>query len=83
MALPLDAIRAVHNGFRKDMAAMDTAANAAAGGHGDSGLATKRYAFFNEVLVWHAHGEEEAVFPALEDVAPTRSRSVRAGSLRT
>jgi hypothetical protein len=30
----------------------------------------KRYIFFNEILVWHANGEEESVFPALEKVAP-------------
>ena len=70
MAVPLDAIRAFHNAFRKDMAAIDGAAYAAAGGHGDLGLVVKRYVFFNEILVWHARGEEEAVFPALENVAP-------------
>ncbi len=31
----------------------------------------ERFRFFNEVLVWHAHGEELAVFPALEEVAPS------------
>jgi hypothetical protein len=70
MAVPLDAIRAFHNAFRKDMAAIDAAAYTAAGGHGDLGLVGKRYLFFNEILVWHALGEEEAVFPALENVAP-------------
>jgi hypothetical protein len=70
MAVPLDAIRAFHNAFRKDMAAIDTAAYSAASGHGNLGLVVKRYVFFNEILVWHARGEEEAVFPALENVAP-------------
>jgi len=70
MAVPLDAIRAFHNAFRKDMAAIDAAAYSAAGGHGDLDLVVKRYVFFNEILVWHARGEEEAVFPALEKVAP-------------
>jgi Hemerythrin HHE cation binding domain len=70
MAVPLDSIRAVHNAFRKDLAAIDDAAYAAAGGHGDLGLVMKRYFFFNEVLVWHAIGEEKAAFPALEKVAP-------------
>ena len=70
MAVPLDAIRSIHNAFRKDMAAMDAAALVAAGGSGNLDLVTKRYVFFNEVLAWHAHGEEEAVFPALENVAP-------------
>lgn len=70
MAVPLDAIRAFHNAFRKDLAAMDTAANAAAAGQSDLGEVTKRHVFFNEILLWHAQGEEDAVFPALEKVAP-------------
>ena len=70
MAVPLDAVRAIHNAFRKDMAAIDAAACAAARGDGAPDLVPKRYGFFNEILVWHAAGEEEAVFPALETVAP-------------
>ena len=70
MAVPLDAIRAIHNAFRKDMAAIDEAAYRAARGHGGLDLVLKRYTFFGEVLVWHANGEEEYVFPALENVAP-------------
>jgi hypothetical protein len=70
MTVPLDAIRAIHNAFRKDMAAIDAAAYAAASGHGELDLILKRYFFFNEVLVWHANGEEKAAFPALENVAP-------------
>ena len=30
----------------------------------------ERFRFFNDVLVWHANGEELAIFPALEEVAP-------------
>lgn len=70
MAVPLDAIRAIHNAFRKDMALMDEASVNAAQGRGDPGLVLKRYKFFNEVLVWHAIGEEEFVFPVMEKVAP-------------
>jgi len=70
MAVPIDAIRAIHNAFRKDMAAIDAAAYTAAFGGGGLGQVMKRCAFFNEILVWHADGEEEAVFPALETVAP-------------
>ncbi len=70
MAVPLDAIRAIHNAFRKDMTAIDAAAHIAARGRGSLDLVLKRYTFFNEVLVWHASGEEESVFPALENVAP-------------
>jgi hypothetical protein len=70
MTVPLDAIRAFHNAFRRDMAAMDTSAYEAARGRGDLSLVKDRHFFFNEILVWHATGEEEFVFPALESVAP-------------
>jgi hypothetical protein len=70
MAVPLDAIRAIHNAFRKDLLAKDASAYDAARGGGDLELVSKRHVFFNEILVWHASGEEEAVFPALESVAP-------------
>lgn len=70
MAVPLDAIRAFHNAFRKDMTDMDAVANSAARGHGNLDLILKRYSFFNEILFWHASGEEDNVFPALDNVAP-------------
>ena len=75
MVVPVDAIRAIHNGFRKDMGAMDAAAYAAADGRGDLGHVTQRYVLFNEILVWHADGEEDAVFPAIENVAPLVAES--------
>jgi hypothetical protein len=48
-----------------DAAALDAA-------RGKEGLAAtvERFRFFKEVLVWHADGEEEAVFPRLDYVAP-------------
>ncbi len=71
MAEPLDTVTAFHNAFRRDVAGIDAAALEAA--RGEPGLASKveRFRFFNEVLVWHAHGEELAIFPALEAVAPS------------
>ena len=71
MTGPIDAIMAFHNAFRRDMAAIDAAALALA--RGKPGLETtfERFRFFNEVLVWHATGEELAIFPALEEVAPS------------
>ena len=70
MAVPLDIIRAFHNAFRKDIAMIDRTANEAAHGQGDLDLLVNRYKFFNDVLVWHAVGEEEFVFTAMENVAP-------------
>ena len=70
MTVPLDGIRAIHNAFRKDLAAMDAAANAAVRQGGSLDAVVNRYKLFNEVLVWHAGGEEDAVFPAVEKTAP-------------
>ena len=70
MHSPIDGVRAIHNAFRADIAAIDAAAAAAA--RGEPGLETtvERFQFFNEILTYHAHGEEEAVFPMVEEVAP-------------
>jgi hypothetical protein len=71
MAEPVDAIKAIHNAFRRDMEGID--ATALEMGRGKPGLETQleRFRFFNEVLVWHAKGEELAIFPALEAVVPS------------
>jgi hemerythrin superfamily protein len=70
MAEPIDAIKAIHNAFRNDLERIDAAALDSA--RGKEGLAStiERFRFFNEILVWHASGEELAIFPALEKVAP-------------
>jgi hypothetical protein len=70
MAQPLDAVMAFHNAFRLDMTRIDAAAlESAQRGNGLTST-IERFRFFNEVLVWHALGEELAVFPAVEAVAP-------------
>src|SRR5437667_488761 len=70
MVGPIDAVVAIHNAFRADMVAIDEAALAAARGAPGLAATVERFRFFNEVLEWHAHGEELAIFPALEEVAP-------------
>jgi hypothetical protein len=70
MAHPLDAVMAFHNAFRRDMAGIDAAALGAARGKPGLEPAIERFRFFQEILDWHAHGEELAIFPALEAVAP-------------
>jgi len=70
MTTPFDAVIAIHNAFRHDLTAIDAAALDAARGTPGLSAAIERFRFFNEVLVWHAHGEELAVFPLLETVAP-------------
>lgn len=70
MTEPLDAVTAIHNAFRRDMAGIDAAALDSARGKAGLAPAVERFRFCNEVLVWHAHGEEVAIFPAIEAVAP-------------
>jgi len=71
MAGPIDAVVAIHNAFRADMRLIDDAALGAARGADGLEATVERFRFFNEVLEWHAHGEELAIFPALEAVAPS------------
>jgi len=71
MTEPLDAVTAIHNAFRHDMEGIDAAALDSARGKPGLSSAVERFRFFNEVLVWHAHGEELAIFPAVEAVAPS------------
>ncbi len=71
MAQPLDAVTAIHNAFRRDMEVIDAAALDSARGKPGLAPSVERFRFFNEVLVWHAKGEELAIFPALEAVAPS------------
>lgn len=71
MAHPLDAVMAIHNAFRRDMKRIDVAALEAARGKPGLEPTVERFRFLNEVLVWHAKGEELAIFPAVEAVAPS------------
>ena len=75
MAEPLDAIKAIHNAFRHDMSIIDTAVLETARGKPGLAPTIERYRFFNEILVWHAHGEEIAIFPALDAVVPMVSEA--------
>jgi hypothetical protein len=70
MVEPVDVILGFHNAFRNDMTRIDAAALDFARGKQDLAPTIERFRFLNEVLVWHAEGEEKGVFPALETVAP-------------
>jgi len=75
MAGPLDAIMAIHNAFRLDMTRIDLAALESARGNKELSPTIQRFRFFNEMLAWHAHGEELAIFPMVEVVAPMVSEA--------
>jgi hypothetical protein len=70
MTGPFDAVLAFHNAFRRDINLIDTAALELARGKPGLESQLERFRFFNEILAWHAHGEELSVFPALDRVAP-------------
>jgi len=70
MVGPIDGVLAIHNAFRADMAAIDAAALASARGTRGLEAIVERFRFFNEILTYHAHGEENGLFPILEQVAP-------------
>src|SRR5262249_14045968 len=70
MVGPIDGVRAIHNAFRADIAAIDAAAIAAARGTPGLEATVERFRFFNEILSYHAEGEENGVFPVLDEVAP-------------
>jgi hemerythrin-like domain-containing protein len=72
---PIDAVTVIHNAFRSDMAGIDAAALGMARGKSELAATVDRYRFFNEVLLWHAEGEEQAIFPALDEVAPLVSEA--------
>jgi hypothetical protein len=53
------------------MSTVDAAALDLARGNSGDESHIDRFRFLNEILVWHARGEELAIFPALERVAPS------------
>lgn len=71
MASPIDAVRALHNALRHDIRLIDAAALESAQGKQGLESTVERFRFLNEVLEWHAEGEDSVIFPLLESVAPS------------
>ena len=70
MVVPLDAITVLHNAFRRDLTEIDEAVYKVARHGGDLSPLIDRLHWFSQILDLHAQGEEEAVFPAVDKVAP-------------
>jgi hypothetical protein len=70
MTGPIDAVVALHNAFRQDIKLIDKAALEAARGKPGLAATVERFRFLNEVLEWHATGEDLVISPLLESVAP-------------
>lgn len=67
---PIDVVRCFHNAFRRDMSQIDTLALKIAHDDGDTTRLFDRLQVISEILDYHAKGEEEAVFPAIDKIAP-------------
>jgi hypothetical protein len=70
MAELSDAVKALHNAFRRDIEVIDAAALESARGKPGLEATLERFRFLNEVLGWHALGEDSHISPLLEEVAP-------------
>jgi iron-sulfur cluster repair protein YtfE (RIC family) len=70
MSEPLDAILCFHNAFRRDIIQIDASVYKKARIGEDLASTLDRFHIMGEILEYHARGEEEAVFPAVEEVAP-------------
>ena len=70
MVTPLDVIPSFHQALRNSMREIDDAAHKAAAEDGNLAPAVEQLRFFSETLKWHAEGEDELVFPAMDRVAP-------------
>jgi len=70
MSGPLDIVRSIHNAFRRDVFQIDDTVYKIARTKGDLTPVLDRLHLMGEILDYHARGEEEAVFPAVDKVAP-------------
>ena len=70
MSGPLDIVRSLHNAFRRDIFQIDDSVFKIARSGGDLTAVLDRLHVMGEILDYHARGEEAAVFPAVDNVAP-------------
>ena len=73
--MPIDIVRCFHNAFRRDLMEIDKATLYATRNSGDFTPILNRLKITGEILDYHARGEEEAVFPAVDKVAPLLSKT--------
>jgi iron-sulfur cluster repair protein YtfE (RIC family) len=67
---PLDIVRSFHNAFRRDISQIDDSVYKIARSGGDLTAILDRLQIMGEILDNHAKGEEAAVFPAIDNLAP-------------
>ena len=67
---PLDIVRSLHNAFRRDIFQIDDSVFKIVRNGGDLTAVLDRLHIMDEILDYHAKGEEAAVFPAVDNLAP-------------
>jgi iron-sulfur cluster repair protein YtfE (RIC family) len=67
---PIDIVRSIHNAFRRDISQIDDSVFKIARTGGDLTAVLDRLHIMDEILDYHARGEEAAVFPAVDNVTP-------------
>jgi iron-sulfur cluster repair protein YtfE (RIC family) len=75
LSRPLDIIRYFHNAFRRDISQIDASVFKIARDGGDLAPFFVRLQIMGEILDNHARGEEAAVFPAVDKLAPFIAQS--------
>ena len=70
MSSPIDIVLCFHNAFRRDIAQIDSSVFEIARSGGNLSPVLDRLHIMDEILDYHAMGEEAAVFPAVDNVAP-------------
>ncbi|MCY4533367.1 MAG: hemerythrin domain-containing protein [Gammaproteobacteria bacterium] len=73
MVAPLNAVMVVHNAFRRDLTEIDQAVYKVASHGGDLSPLIDRLQYLSDILDRHEKGEEHAVFPEVDRVAPLLS----------
>jgi iron-sulfur cluster repair protein YtfE (RIC family) len=68
-------VRSIHNAFRRDISQIDGSVFKVARVGGDLTSVSDRLHTLGEILDYHARGEEAAVFPAVDKVAPLVSEA--------
>ena len=75
MSGPIDIVRSIHNAFRRDVFQIDNSVLKIARVGGDLTVVSDRLHLMGEILDYHARGEEAAVFPAVDKLAPLVSET--------
>ncbi len=75
MSSPIDVVLCFHNAFRRDITEIDSSVLDIARSGGNLTPVLDRLHSMDEILDYHARGEEAAVFPAVDNVAPLVARA--------